>query len=88
MSQANGYYTMITIFFAPFGDKRSVRRFWNNRYPLTGRKVKKLLKDIRTKYPGAERVWVHVFTPYGVEDWAFRGGEICRQSLDINLKNR
>lgn len=47
---------MITIFFAPFGDKRSVRRFWNNRYPLTGRKLKRLLKEIRTKYPDAERV--------------------------------
>jgi hypothetical protein len=88
MSEANGYYTMITIFFAPFGGKGSVRKFWNNRYPLTGRKVKKLLKDIRTKYPGAERVWVHVFTPYGVEDWAFRGQQLCRQSLDLNLKNR
>lgn len=87
MSQANGYYTKITIFFAPFSGG-SVWKFSNNRYPLTGRKVKKLLKDIRTKYPGAERVWVHVFTPYGVEAWAFRGGEICRQSLDINLKNR
>lgn len=87
MSQSNGYYTKITIFFAPFSGG-SVWKFSNNRYPLTGRKVKKLLKDIRTKYPDAERVWVHVFTPYGVEDWAFRGQQLCRQSLDINLNNR
>ena len=86
MSQADEYYTTITIFFAPFSGKGSVRRFWNNRYPLTGRKLKKLLKEIRTKYPDAERVWVNVLTPYGVEDWAFRGQQLCRRSLDINLR--
>lgn len=85
MSKADEYYTTITIFFAPFSRKLVFKRS-NNRYPLTGRKVKKLLKAIRTKYPNAERVWVNVFTPYGVEDWAFRGGEICSQSLDINLR--
>lgn len=46
MSQADEYYTTITIFFAPFSGG-SVWKFSNNRYPLTGRKVKKLSQNTR-----------------------------------------
>ena len=85
MSQANGYFTAINVFFAPFSGRGVVVKYSANKYPLTGRKLKKLITDVHKKHPTATRLWVHVHTPYGAEDWAFRGGDVCRQSVDITL---
>lgn len=84
MSIANNQFTTITIFFKPYS-RRAVHKTMNNRYPLSGRKLKKLIAKVKTTYPDAQTPWVNVHRPNGAYEWAFKGKSICRQSVEINI---
>lgn len=84
MSIASNQFTTITIFFEPY-TRSAVHKTTNNRYPLSGRKLKKLIAKVKAKYPDAQNLWLNVHRPNGAYEWAFKGKNICRQSLEIKL---
>ena len=77
-------HTSIHLFFEPFTGKMVYKSF-NNRYPLSGRKIKKLTEKLKLKYPDAKRVWINVHYPKGAYNWAFSGMPVTKQSVEITL---
>ena len=77
-------HTSIHFFYTPF-TKRMVYKSLNNRFPLSGRKVKKLVEKIKNKYPDAVRVEIHVHHPIGAYNWAFLDKPVTKQSVYIIL---
>ena len=77
-------HTSIHVFFEPF-TKKMIYKSINNRFPLSGRKIKKLTEKLKAEYPDVKRVWINVHYPNGAHNWAFRGMPATKQSVEITL---
>ena len=77
-------HTSIHNFFEPF-TKRMVYKKLNNRYPLSGRKIKKLTEKTKNQYIDAVWVEIHVHHPKGAYSWAFLNKPVTKQSVEITL---